>query len=123
MDGVALIREAEAAGLAVHLDGDRLVVRGPRSAEAAAQRLIANKPAVVAALSGGGPVAPAIGQAVETRPLKKSDGPCYWCGRRDWWQVVALPDVVRCGWCHPPVFEAGIAWLNRPTAAAPAPRG
>ena len=52
MDGIALILEAEAAGLTIQLDGERLVIRGPRSADAIARRLLAEKPAVVAALCG-----------------------------------------------------------------------
>ena len=50
MDGVDLILEAKAAGLSVALDGDRLVIRGPRSADAVARKLITNKPAVVVAM-------------------------------------------------------------------------
>jgi hypothetical protein len=50
MDGLALIREAEAAGLNVRVDGDKLVIRGPRLAESIARRLIAHKPKVLAAL-------------------------------------------------------------------------
>ncbi len=50
MDGLALLRTAAAAGLTVHLDGERLVIRGPRSADAIARQLISHKPAVVAAI-------------------------------------------------------------------------
>ncbi len=50
MDGLTLLRTAAAAGLSVRLDGERLVIRGPRSADAVAKLLIAEKPAVVAAL-------------------------------------------------------------------------
>ena len=50
MDGIALIVEAAAAGLSIRLDGDRVVIRGPKSADAVARRLLANKPAVVAVL-------------------------------------------------------------------------
>jgi len=53
MEGiVTLLREAKAAGLSVHLDGEMLVVRGPRSAERLAFRLLAHKSDVVAALRG-----------------------------------------------------------------------
>ncbi len=34
MDGLALLRAADAAGLTVNVDGDRLVIHGPRSADA-----------------------------------------------------------------------------------------
>lgn len=46
-----LLDEARDAGLEVRLDGDRLVVRGVRSAAAVARRLLARKPEVVAALA------------------------------------------------------------------------
>ncbi len=36
MGAVSLLQEAEAAGLSVRVDGDRLVVRGPKSAGGAA---------------------------------------------------------------------------------------
>ena len=32
MDGLTILNEARAAGLEIKVDGDRLVVRGPRSA-------------------------------------------------------------------------------------------
>lgn len=36
MDGVTLLAQARAAGLAVRTDGEHLIVRGPRTAEALA---------------------------------------------------------------------------------------
>lgn len=51
MDGVTLLMEAEAAGLTVLADGDRLRVRGPRCAEHVAKQLLAHKPAVLCALA------------------------------------------------------------------------
>ena len=50
MDGVNLILAAEAAGLTVQAAGDKLVIRGPRRAEAVAKLLLARKPLVMAAL-------------------------------------------------------------------------
>jgi hypothetical protein len=50
MDGMILLQVAAAAGLTVRLDGNRLVIRGPRSADAIARRLVASKAAVVAAI-------------------------------------------------------------------------
>ena len=43
MDIVALLHDAYAAGLEVRRDGDRLVVRGPRSQAPLAQTLLAHK--------------------------------------------------------------------------------
>lgn len=51
MDGVMLLAEARAAGLAVTANGDRLVIEGPRDAEPIAVRLLAAKPRVIAALA------------------------------------------------------------------------
>ncbi len=50
MDGVDLILEAESVGLTVRAVGDKIVIRGPKSAGDIAQKLIANKPLVMAAL-------------------------------------------------------------------------
>jgi hypothetical protein len=52
MDGMTLLQEARAAGLAVNVEGDKLVIRGPRRAEAVAMRLLKYKPDVLAALRG-----------------------------------------------------------------------
>jgi hypothetical protein len=43
-------------------------------------------------------------------------GRCDWCGRSDWWRSKAWPDVVRCGWCFPPVPGLPVEWLNRSEA-------
>ncbi len=51
MEAVSLLREAEDAGLVVRVDGDRLVVRGPKSAGAIAERLLDHKAEVIEALS------------------------------------------------------------------------
>lgn len=49
MDGLKLLAEARDAGLTVSAAADRLVIEGPRDAEAIATRLLANKAAVLAA--------------------------------------------------------------------------
>ncbi len=51
MGVMSLLQEAEAAGLAVRVEGDRLVVRGPKSAGAIAERLLDHKAEVIEALS------------------------------------------------------------------------
>ena len=58
MDCVSLLAEARAAGLTVTVEDGNLVVRGPRAASDVAGRLIAAKPAVLAALEGGGATGP-----------------------------------------------------------------
>jgi hypothetical protein len=52
MDGVTLLRRTRAAGLAVVAEASgKLVIRGPRRAEATARLLLAHKPAVMSALA------------------------------------------------------------------------
>ena len=51
MVAVSLLQEAEAAGLTVRVDGDRLVVRGPKSAGAIAESLLDHKAEVLKVLS------------------------------------------------------------------------
>ena len=60
MGGVALLAEANAAGLTVRADGDRLVIRGPRRCGALAQSLLDHKPDVMAALAEWGDAAAAV---------------------------------------------------------------
>ncbi len=51
MDGVTLLAEARTAGLRVRAEGARLVIDGPWSGAPVAERLVAAKPAVLAALA------------------------------------------------------------------------
>ena len=78
MDGMTLLEEARAAGLTVLADGTRLVVRGPRAAEAMARRLLERKVEVLAALaapiaarSAGQP--PAVVVAVDPSDCQHAD--------------------------------------------------
>jgi hypothetical protein len=185
MDGLALLSEATAAGLTVQVDGDRLVIRGPKTADAVARRLLEYKPDVVTALGRLGLTSTELPKPDEPpfpgwirRPdatgrlgweppglpesrrwwacctddelptwddllhgrvtigrwaggalyVRTSDGPdgptgthaglaaCSWCGRRQWWRSQAWPDVVRCGWCSPPVPGLPVEWLDRSEA-------
>lgn len=65
-----LLAEAQAAGLKVRTDGDRLVVRGPRTAEALAKALLARKGEVVAMLAATRPPA-AHRSALPSVPLSE----------------------------------------------------
>lgn len=65
------------------------------------------------------------GGALYVRTSDGPDGPtgthaglaaCSWCGRRQWWRSQAWPDVVRCGWCSPPVPGLPVEWLDRSEA-------
>src|SRR5436309_100761 len=51
MDGLTLLHKARAAGLEVKTDGAKLIIRGPKKAEAVALELLAHKSAVLAALT------------------------------------------------------------------------
>jgi len=51
MVGIALLQEARAAGLDVQAKGDRLVLRGPRSAESIATYMLEHKREVLALLA------------------------------------------------------------------------
>jgi len=97
MDGLTLLSDAAAAGLTVWADGDRLVIRGPRAAEAVARRLLEHKPEVVAALEAEPerPTIRAVVRSTEAPPLG-ADGwpadtiepgePCPRCGSLEkWW--------------------------------------
>jgi hypothetical protein len=58
VDVVNLLRDVLAAGLQLDADGDRLNVRGPRSAAALVTALSVNKAGVLAAVRGGWPAVP-----------------------------------------------------------------
>ena len=51
MDGLSLLIKARSAGLTIEAQGDRLVIRGPKTAGAIAKELIENKAVVMAALT------------------------------------------------------------------------
>jgi hypothetical protein len=50
MDGVALLTDAHAAGLQIHMDGEQLIIRGPRRLTSLAQRLLSHKEEILRAL-------------------------------------------------------------------------
>ena len=52
MDSMTLLVEARVAGLDVRVEGDRLIVRGPKTAAPLAQQLLDRKPEVLELLSG-----------------------------------------------------------------------
>jgi hypothetical protein len=51
VDGLTLLERAREAGLAVRMDGESLVIGGPRRAAAIAQQLLAHKREVMAAMA------------------------------------------------------------------------
>ena len=52
MDGINLLAEARNAGLLVHSDGERLIVRGLKQYAALVARLLSSKAGILAALEG-----------------------------------------------------------------------
>lgn len=53
MDGLTLLEQARSAGLTVTVQGDKLVIRGPRRAGPLAEQLLARKGEVIDALAVG----------------------------------------------------------------------
>ena len=51
MDGLAILREAEQAGLKLRVEGDKLVVSGPRKAEPIVRRLAEHKADIMRVLA------------------------------------------------------------------------
>jgi hypothetical protein len=66
MEPLAILREAEQAGLKLRIEGDKLVVSGPRKAEPIVRRLAACKAEVMAALAA--PPSPAPAEALPSSP-------------------------------------------------------
>jgi hypothetical protein len=74
MECVTLLHEAREAGLEVCADGDRLVVRGPRSAEALARTLLARKAELLRMLADPYPRGVDIPLAIEeTSPTLREE--------------------------------------------------
>ena len=99
MDGLTLLQEALAAGLMVLADGDRLVIRGPKSADAVARRLLAHKAVVRAALAAGnGNTNPTISDVVPFDDLPLPGPACPRCGSLEEW--IDLLGGRHCGICE-----------------------
>ena len=62
MDGLNLFEQARAAGLEIRRDGERLVIRGPKDAEALARELLSHKAEIFTALE------------------RQPENSCYFCG-------------------------------------------
>jgi hypothetical protein len=120
MDGLMLLEQAKAVGLTVLAEGQRLVIRGPRSSENIAQRLLEHKAAVLEAIAKD----PLAGTIFEGKWIEKmnQDGslcwerpgvehfevidppdPCPKCNSLELWQNV-LGDW-RCMICEPHILS------------------
>jgi hypothetical protein len=105
--GLSLLRDARRSGLAVSARGDQLVIRGPRSLAELAQSLLAEKSAVLDALSEEREIAWRV-EAMRpqltgtgaiplllARPGRRFErGTCCSCGDR-----LAAEDRYRCSSC------------------------
>lgn len=112
MDALTLLAEARAAGLNVRAEGNLLIVRGPRSAEAIVSQLRDHKPEVLALLCAGesevtwrweafrvrirahGPIWP---PRIRDGPLTDTPGHCSLCG--DALPTDPAPRFPRCQPC------------------------
>lgn len=85
MDGVMLLEDAHSAGLTVRVDGDRLVLRGPPSAEAVAKKLLWHKGDVMKAMTAS--MALTVVETGNDTDLGPQDlPPCPSCGSLELWQ-------------------------------------
>ena len=104
---VEALAEARALGLEVRAEADRLVVRGPRVYEPVAQRLLAEKPAVLRVLhaeeaevawraAAMQPQCPRSGPIplLQARAVAVADGACLSCGI-----PIETASVPRCRFC------------------------
>ncbi|MDQ6878959.1 MAG: hypothetical protein M3082_14970 [Candidatus Dormibacteraeota bacterium] len=75
MDALTLVKQADAAGLRIRVDGDKLVVNGARRAEALVRQLLDNKPAVIVEIRKrwDGPLADALIQIALERVSRAYD--------------------------------------------------
>jgi hypothetical protein len=108
MERVAgVLREARAAGLLVQVEGDRLLVLGPKRLQAVAQEVLRHKPEILAHLATereeiawraarmrrqilpGKPIPVLVARASQAGP-----GQCLSCGEN-----LTPEDRVRCQWC------------------------
>jgi hypothetical protein len=118
LDGLLLIAQARAAGLEVRADGERLVIRGPRVAEALALALRDRKPEIMALLSRGAaevqwreaafrqrirPTGPIWPPRIRNTPLTDTPGHCSLCGD------VLVPPLPRFPRCQPCVRALWLA--------------
>jgi hypothetical protein len=49
---------------------------------------------------------------LRARAQRGTRAPCWWCGHTSWWRSLAMPDVVRCGFCSPPAPGVAAEWLG-----------
>jgi hypothetical protein len=107
MDGVTLLRRAQAAGLVIAAQASgKLVIRGPRHQEATARLLFDHKPAVIAALAAEWRARhrEALANWSAFRPIKEAAG-LAWGELEDRWHKLhgARTPAWQCAGCGEPV--------------------
>lgn len=117
-----LLDLARAAGITMRVDGDRLILRGPKSAETLAKSILAQKAEVVAwllARSEIGVVEPSntpklrrsVSRESERGSVLPTNEGCFCCGESRWWRSVFGSHLI-CAGCHPPVRQSVVAeWI------------
>jgi hypothetical protein len=99
MEVLSLLAEARAAGLNVRAEGDTLIVRGPRSAEAIVAQLRDHKPEVLALLEAADPEV--AWRVAALRPQISARGPIRWLAARTDTPATDAPRC--CGSCGDPL--------------------
>ena len=108
MDGVALLRAAEDAGLVVRAEGDRLVISGPSRAERVARDLMARKGEIIDVLRDRALYPEHVAEFSaysEPSPDTPPTRPCYCCGSTRFWKLRSGGQWT-CPRCHPPIPSA-----------------
>lgn len=114
----ALLDSARAAGVTMRVDGERLIVRGPKSAETLANSILAQKAAIIAWLLAAPKTSvessnvTAMPRSVPNESPRAIPPPtverCFCCGQRRWWRSIFGSHLI-CATCHPPSFQSVVA--------------
>ena len=127
---IELLNFARNAGLTWHRDGERLVVRGPKSLADIAKQLVARKDEVFATITRLPPTVAsditydpipdwAINQALKAFAVTSSAPTvpmCFCCQGRRWWRSFCGSHLI-CGFCHRPHFDDIVAEWIEPSKA------
>lgn len=128
-----LLASARAAGLTWHADGERLIVRGPRSAGDIATQLLAHKSELLTTHTPQPPLTATefiydripnsviddmvehtmnIDGKTDWKTFPNSPLPeCHCCRERRWWRSIFGQHLI-CGVCHPPSRNNVVAeWI------------
>ena len=106
-----LLSEARAVGLVVLADGDRLVIRGPRAADAVARRLLEHKAEVMRALATPGASLDHQDDPGDCDEFLDVLPPCLTCGSLDLWQTIA--GNWRCQHCDTAALRRSRSWAEK----------